>query len=120
MNVYHLLYEQYTLIILIFCVHGAEGVDITKFELLFLLLYADDITIFPETAEGLQKELVMLDLCFLIQYFMSFKFYNHLDGEEIAGCFTLIVSKMSCDCKCSMALPHGAMGWSAVCNCDIS
>ena len=37
-----------------FCVHRAEGVDITKLKL-FLLLYADNLTIFPETAEGLQK-----------------------------------------------------------------
>ena len=27
---------------------------------------------------------------------------------------------MSCYCKCSLALPHGAMGWSAVCDCGIS
>ena len=23
-------------------------------------------------------------------------------------------------CKCSVTLPHGAMGWSAVCDCGIS
>ena len=33
---------------------GLKGVDITIFKL-FLLLYADDITIFAETAQGLQK-----------------------------------------------------------------
>ena len=22
-----------------------------------------------------------------------------------------------CNCKCPVALPHGAMGWSAVCDC---
>ena len=37
-----------------------------------------------------------------------------------AGCFALIVFQMSCYCKCSVALPHCAMGWSAVCNCGIS
>ena len=36
------------------------------------------------------------------------------------GCFTLIVFLMSCDCKCSVALPHGAVGWSAVCDCGTS
>ena len=41
-------------------------------------------------------------------------FCNHLDGKERAGCFTLIVFLMSCDCKCSVALPRGAVGWSAV------
>ena len=42
-----------------FYVHGAEGVDITVFKL-FLLLYADDITIFSETTDGLQKGLDIL------------------------------------------------------------
>ena len=27
---------------------------------------------------------------------------------------------MSCDRHCSVALPHGAMGWSTVCYCSIS
>ena len=26
---------------------------------------------------------------------------------------------MSCDSQCSVALPHGAMGWSAICDYDI-
>ena len=24
-----------------------------------------------------------------------------------------------CDCKCSVSLPHGVVGWSAVCDCGI-
>ena len=40
-------------------------------------------------------------------------FCNQLDGEEKAGCFTLTVYLMSCDNQCSVALPHGAFGWSA-------
>ena len=47
-------------------------------------------------------------------------FCNHLDGEERAGCSTLFVILVSCDCYCSVALPCGAMGWSAVCDCGIS
>ena len=31
-----------------------------------------------------------------------------------------IVLQMYCYYKCSVALPHGAMGWSAVCDCGIS
>ena len=27
---------------------------------------------------------------------------------------------MSCGCGCSVAFPHGIMGWSAVCNCGFS
>ena len=36
-----------------------------------------------------------------------------------AGCFAIIVLQMYCYYKCSVALPHGAMGWSAVCGCGI-
>ena len=54
-----------------------------------------------------------------MHYLVSF-FYNHLDEEEGAGCFALIVFLMSCVCKCSVVLSHCAVGWSAMCNCDIS
>ena len=33
-------------------------------------------------------------------------------------CF--FVLRMSCYCKCSVALPHDAVGWSAVGDCGIS
>ena len=36
------------------------------------------------------------------------------------GCFASIVLRMCCYCKCCVALPHGAVSWSAVCDCDIS
>ena len=49
-----------------------------------------------------------------------FKFCNHLDGEERAGCFALFVFWCLCDCYCSVNLPHGAVGWSAVCDYGIS
>ena len=45
---------------------------------------------------------------------------NHLDEEERAGCITLIVFLMSCDCKCSVALPRGIVCWSAMCDCGFS
>ena len=35
-------------------------------------------------------------------------------------CFTLTVFLIACDSQCSVALPHGAVGWSAVCDCGIS
>ena len=41
---------------------------------------------------------------------------QHIDGEERAGYFTLIVFLVDCDCYCSVALPHGAMGLSAMCD----
>ena len=49
-----------------------------------------------------------------------FKFCNHLEEEERAGCFAFIVLRRSCYCKCSVNLPHRAVGWSAVCDCGIS
>ena len=43
-------------------------------------------------------------------------FAIYLDGEERAGCFTLFALLVFCDCymHCSLALPHGVVGWSAV------
>ena len=34
--------------------------------------------------------------------------------------FAFSVVRMSCYCKCPVALPHGAVGLSAVCDCSIS
>ena len=47
---------------------------------------------------------------------MSVVFCNHIHGEERAGCFALTVFLLSFDSQCSVALPHGAVGWSAVCD----
>ena len=57
--------------------------------------------------------LVCITLC-------PIKFCNHLDEEEMASCFAFIVFGISCYCKYYVASPHGAMGWSAVCDCGIS
>ena len=42
---------------------------------------------------------------------------NRLDGDERAAYFTLVVCFMSCDC---LALSHGTVGLSAVCDCCVS
>ena len=47
-------------------------------------------------------------------------FCNHLEEEDKAGSFAAIVLHMYCYYTGSMALPHGAMGWSAVCDCVFS
>ena len=44
---------------------------------------------------------------------------NHLDEEEIAGCFAFIVFRVSCYYKYSVGLPHAIVGMSAVCDCGI-
>ena len=47
-------------------------------------------------------------------------FCNHPEEEEKSGCFAIIVLQMYCYCKCYVVLPHGAVGWFAVCDGDIS
>ena len=39
-----------------------------------------------------------------------------LQEEEKAGCFASIVLQINCFYKCSVVLPHGAVGWSALCD----
>ena len=59
--------------------------------------------------------------CFVMHYLVFLRFFfNRLDEEDRADCFALIVFLMSCDCWCSVALPHGVVGWSAVRDCGIS
>ena len=50
---------------------------------------------------------------------MSFLVYNHLDEDEIAGCFAFIVFRMYCCCVCPVVLPQGALDVSAICDCGI-
>ena len=53
-------------------------------------------------------------LCWSLRWYALFcVLSSHLDEEERAGC-------LSCYCKCYVALPHDAVGWSAVCDCGIS
>ena len=40
--------------------------------------------------------------------------------RQKSGFFAIIVLQMYCYYKCSVTLPHGAVGWSAVCDCGIS
>ena len=42
---------------------------------------------------------------------------SQLDGEERAARFTFIVFLITSDCYCSIAFPHGALGWSVVHDC---
>ena len=48
-----------------------------------------------------------------------FLFCNHLEEDEKAGCFAIIVYQMYCYYECAVALPRGAVGWSEVCDCGI-
>ena len=62
----------------------------------------------------------MFGPCFVIRYFVSFKFCNDFAGEVRVCCSTLNVFLMYYNSQCSVALPHGAVGWSVVCDCGIS
>ena len=59
-------------------------------------------------------------MCYAVLSVLSSFAIISLAEEERASCFTVIVLFLSCDCKCSVSLPHGAAGWSAVCDCGIS
>ena len=61
----------------------------------------------------------MLVLVLLFITLCPFWFCSQIDEEERAGCFAFIVYRMSCYCKYFVALPRGAMGWSAVSGCGI-
>ena len=62
--------------------------------------------------------------CYVLLYVpSSFEIILHpylLGNEERAGYFAFIVFWMSCYSKCPVALPHGVVGTSAVCDCGIS
>ena len=61
----------------------------------------------------------MFGLCFIVQYLMLFLVLQSSRwGRELIVLLQLHL--MPCDCQCSVALPHGAMGWSAVCDGGIS
>ena len=49
-------------------------------------------------------------MCRLCITLCPFYFWSHLYEEERVDCIALIVFLMSCDCQCSVALPHGAVG----------
>ena len=61
--------------------------------------------------------IVFILLCITL---CPFQFCNHLDEEDKTSCFAIFVLQMSCYSRCSVALPHGVVGWSAVCECSIS
>ena len=69
----------------------------------------------------------MRDLCSVL-YLLCIALYHSCFAivfmgkreRERASVCTLIVFLMSCDCKCFVALPRGAVSWSAVCNSGIS
>ena len=59
-------------------------------------------------------------LCFAMHYFVFILVLQSLEEEKKAGCFAFVVLQMYNYYKFSVALPHGSLGWSVVCDCGIS
>ena len=55
---------------------------------------------------------------FVMHYLVSFLVLQII--LTLDACFTLIFLLMFGDCQWSLPLPHGAVGWSAVCDCGNS
>ena len=55
----------------------------------------------------------------VMHYFVSILVLQSSWRGRKSGSFAFIVLRLSCYCKCSVILPHGVMGWPAVCDCDI-
>ena len=41
-------------------------------------------------------------------------------GDGRLLCFCCLFDVTTCECYCSLSIPHSAVGWSAVCYCGIS
>ena len=59
-------------------------------------------------------------LVFILVCINVFSSFAVILTRKRTGCFAFIVFWMSCYCKCHVALPHGPMGWCAVCDFGIS
>ena len=55
-----------------------------------------------------------------MQYVVSFLDLQSSWWGRGSWLLTCVVFLMPCDCYCSVAVPHGAVGWSAVCDGGIS
>ena len=62
----------------------------------------------------------VLIVCFCFSYFsMTIGIIRFVGIVLLNTMRAIIVLQMYCYYKCSVALPHGAMDWSAVCHCGI-
>ena len=59
-------------------------------------------------------------LSFVMHYFVSFIVLQSSWRGRESWLLCYFVLQMYCYSKCSVALPHGAVGWSAVCDCVFS
>ena len=59
-------------------------------------------------------------VCWCSVFCPSFVMHYLVSLLVLQSSSTLIVFLMICECQCSVAHPHGAVSWYAVCECDIS
>ena len=64
---------------------------------------------------------VLCSSFFGVHYIMSFLVFSIFLTRKREQVALLLLSFRCLDkfCKCHVALPHDALGWSAVCNCGI-
>ena len=62
---------------------------------------------------------VMIGHCFVVHYLVS-SFAIHSLGKKDSWFLYFNCLLRSFDSKCSVSLPHGDVGWSTVCDCDVS
>ena len=53
----------------------------------------------------------------LVDWNLKMVLLTNSKREDIAGCFTLMLFFLTCGCPRYVFLPHGVIGWSAVCDC---
>ena len=58
--------------------------------------------------------------CYVVLCFVFFLVLHHLDGQESVGYLPVFAFLVSCDCYCSVVLPHCTMNYPVVCDCGIS
>ena len=88
----------------------------TRFSENQLLVYKD----ISDKGLGQRKSFERKIVIHMLTSGKTFQTYQMYGIKEKAGCFAIIVLQMYCYYICSVALPHSAAGWSAVCDCCIS
>ena len=61
----------------------------------------------------------MIIHCFAVHYLVS-SFAIHSLAKKDSWLLYFNCLLRSFDSQCSVSLPHGAVGWSTVCDCDVS
>ena len=58
--------------------------------------------------------------CYQLAMYQVSCFYHKMHDSSQNCYISAPLLQMYCYCKCSVAFPNGAVGWSTVCDCGIS